>query len=58
VRGDFVLSANGVAVGSLRELYTEIWKHGPGDRLGFQVLRDSSIRVVEVVAGERALFYK
>jgi serine protease DegS len=57
-RGDFILSANGVSVGSLRELYTEIWKHRPGDRIGFQVLRDSSIRVVEVVSGERALFYK
>jgi S1-C subfamily serine protease len=57
-KGDFILSANGEPVSSLRELYVEIWRHAPGDRLGFQILRDSSIRVVEVVAGERALFYK
>jgi serine protease DegS len=58
LRGDFILSANGEPVSSLRELYVEIWQHGPGDRIGFQILRESSIRVVEVVAGERALFYK
>jgi S1-C subfamily serine protease len=58
LQGDFVLSVNGEPVSSLRGIYTEIWRHGPGDRIGFQILRESSIRVVEVVAGERAVFYK
>lgn len=58
VRGDFLLSVNGKAVSSLRELYTEVWKNAPGDRMGFQILRESSILVIEVVAGERAVFYR
>ena len=31
---------------------------GPGDSLGFQVLRDSAIREIEVVAGNRYEFYR
>jgi serine protease DegS len=57
-RGDLILSVNGTTVSTLRGLYQELWKNAPGDRIGFQVLRDSAIRVVEVVAGERALFFR
>ena len=57
-KGDLILSVDGRAVASLRELYREIWKKGPGECLGFQVLRDEAIRVVEVVAGDRYEFYK
>jgi S1-C subfamily serine protease len=57
-RGDLVLSVDGSAVASLRELYGEIWRHAPGETLGFQILRESSIRVVEVTAGNRREFYR
>jgi S1-C subfamily serine protease len=57
-RGDLLLSVDGEAVGSLRDLYTALWRKRPGDTLGFQVLRDSAILVVEVTAGDRADFYK
>jgi S1-C subfamily serine protease len=57
-KGDLVLSVDGEPVSTLRELYSSVWKKGPADSLGFQILRESSIRVVEVVAGERAVFYK
>jgi S1-C subfamily serine protease len=57
-RGDLLLSVDGEAVGSLRDLYTALWRKGPGETLGFQVLRDSAILVVDVTAGDRADFYK
>jgi serine protease Do len=57
-RGDLLLSVDGEAVGSLRDLYTALWRKGPGEVVGFQVLRESAIQVVEVVAGNRDDFYK
>jgi S1-C subfamily serine protease len=58
MRGDLILSVDGEPVSSLRELYRAVWRKGPGDALGMQVLRDSAIHVVEVVAGDRYDFYK
>ena len=58
MRGDMLLSVDGEAVGSLRDLYTALWRKGPGATLGFQVLRESAILVVEVTAGDRDDFYK
>jgi S1-C subfamily serine protease len=57
-RGDLVLSVDGIPVASLRELYTQIWKRGSGETVDVQLLGESGIRVVEVVAGDRARFYK
>jgi S1-C subfamily serine protease len=57
-RGDLILSLDGEPVSSLRELYQALWRHGPGEPLGLQVLRESSIRLVDVVAGDRDEFYK
>lgn len=57
-RGDLLLSVDGQTVGSLRDLYSAMWRKGPGDTLGFQVLRESVIRVVEVTAADRDVFYK
>lgn len=57
-RGDVVLSVDGDAVSNLRELYTALWRRGPGEKLGLQVLRNSSIRVAEITAGDRDEFYR
>jgi len=57
-KGDLVLSVDGAVVSCLRDLYGAIWKRGPGERVGLQILRDSSIRTVDVVAGDRYDFYK
>jgi S1-C subfamily serine protease len=57
-RGDLLLSVDGQAVGTLRQLYRALWRKGPGDKVDLQILRDESIRVVEVVAGDRYEFYK
>lgn len=57
-RGDVILSVDGETVSTLRELYQAIRRKGPGESLSFQVLRDSAIRVVEVTAGDRNVFYR
>jgi serine protease Do len=57
-KGDLVLSVDGTAVSSLRDLYDALWKRGPGERVGLQILRESAIRTVDVVAGDRYEFYK
>jgi S1-C subfamily serine protease len=57
-RGDLILSVEGQAVSSLRELYAVLWRKTPGESIGFQTLRESSIRVVDVVAGDRYEFFR
>lgn len=57
-RGDLVLSVDGVSVSSLAELYRVIWRGVPGQLLSFRILRDGALRVVEVTAGDRNVFYR
>jgi S1-C subfamily serine protease len=57
-RGDLLVSVDGRAVQSLRQLYRALWKKGPGETVGMQVLREESIHVIEVVAGDRYEFFK
>jgi len=57
-RGDLVLSVDGQAVEGLRPLYRALWRKRPGEVVGMQVLREESIHVVEVAAGDRDEFYK
>lgn len=57
-RGDLLLSVAGRPVSSLRELYREIWRRAPGERLSLQLLRDSEVRAVEVISGDRYEFFK
>jgi S1-C subfamily serine protease len=57
-RGDLLVSVDGHAVQTLRQLYRTLWRKGPGDKVGMQVLREEAIQVVEVVAGDRYEFYK
>ena len=57
-RGDLVLSVDGSPVSSLRELYAAMWRKSAGEALSLQVLRESTIRVVEVETADRAEFYR
>jgi S1-C subfamily serine protease len=57
-RGDLLVTVDGHAVQSLRQLYRALWRKRPGDTVGMQVLREESIHVIEVVAGDRYQFYK
>jgi S1-C subfamily serine protease len=58
VRGDLILTVDGQPVSTVRELYREVWRKKPGEPLGLQVLRDSAIHVIDVVAGDRYAFYQ
>lgn len=57
LQGDLVLSVDGETVESLRELYEALRRRLPGEALGLKVLRDETIQVLEVVAGDRYDFY-
>jgi S1-C subfamily serine protease len=57
-RGDLLVSVDGHAVQGLRPLYRALWRRKPGEVVGMQVLREESIHVVEVVAGDRDEFYR
>lgn len=57
-RGDLLVSLDGHAVQDLRQLYRALWRKAPGEVVGMQVLREESIQVIEVVAGDRYEFYK
>ena len=56
--GDMIVSLNAEEVSSLRELYTSLWKHQPGERLTFEVMRDNAVRRLEITGGDRAEFFK
>jgi S1-C subfamily serine protease len=57
-RGDLLVSVDGHTVQNLRQLYRTLWRKHPGETVGMQVLREESIHVIEVVAGDRYEFYK
>jgi S1-C subfamily serine protease len=56
--GDVIVSLNAEEVCNRKELYLSLWRHEPGERLTFEVLRDSKTRRVEVTTGDRAEFFK
>ena len=52
------MSLNAEAVASRRDLYVRLWRHEPGERLTLEVMRDSKVRRVEVLGGDRAYFFR
>jgi S1-C subfamily serine protease len=56
--GDVIVALDSQEVPTRKELYLSLWRHGPGDRIALQVLRDNELRVVHVTGGDRAEFYK
>jgi S1-C subfamily serine protease len=57
-RGDMLLSVDGEKIGSLRELYSAIWKKAPGELVGLMVLREGSLRSFSIRAADRYAFYE
>jgi S1-C subfamily serine protease len=45
-------------VRSRPDLYREIWKKRPGERISFRVLREEEALNLEVVSGNRWDFYR
>lgn len=56
--GDVIVSLNAEQVPSRKELYLSLWRHGPGERLTLEVMRDNRVRRLEVTTGDRAEFFK
>lgn len=56
--GDLIVSVNAAEVGSRRDLYVNLWRHEPGERLALEVVRDSKLRRLEVTGGDRAEFFR
>jgi S1-C subfamily serine protease len=56
--GDLIVSLNAQEVSTPRELYMSLWRHEPGERLTFEVMRDNAVRRLEVTGGDRAEFFK
>ena len=56
--GDMIVSLNAEELSSRRELYLSLWKHAPGEKLTFEVMRDNAVRRLEITGGDRADFFK
>ncbi|HWO43469.1 MAG TPA: S1C family serine protease [Candidatus Eisenbacteria bacterium] len=52
--GDIIVSVEKTKIRSRPELYQEIWKKRPGDRISFRILRNEAALELEVVGGDRA----
>ena len=56
--GDVIVALDSQEVPTRKELYQKLWRHGPGEKIALEVLRDNELRVVHVTGGDRAEFYK
>jgi S1-C subfamily serine protease len=56
--GDMIVSLNAQEVSTRRELYMSLWRHEPGERLTFEIMRDNAVRRLDLAGGDRAEFFK
>jgi S1-C subfamily serine protease len=56
--GDIIIGIDQKDVRSRPELYREIWKKRPGDRISFRILREEESLNLDVVSGDRWNFYR
>ncbi len=56
--GDVIVALDSQEVPTRKDLYLSLWRHGPGERIALEVLRDNELRLVHVTGGNRAEFYK
>ena len=56
--GDVILSVENNKIHSRQELYHEMWKKRPGERILFRVIRDDEAVDIEVIGGDRADRYR
>jgi len=55
--GDLILRVDQEEVGSRRALYEALWRHRPGERVVFEVMREHRVQRLEVIGEDRAVFY-
>ena len=56
--GDIIISVEKKEIRSRPELYQEMWKKRPGERISFRILRDQQSLDLEVISGDRADRYR
>jgi len=56
--GDIILKVERQDVRSRPELYREMWKKSPGERISFRILRDEDSLEIAVIGGDRRDFYR
>ena len=56
--GDIILGVGKKDIRSRPELYREIWKKRPGERISFRILREEESLNLDVVSGDRWDFYR
>src|SRR5215468_8534730 len=56
--GDLIVGLDSREVPTRKDLYLTLWQRSPGEKIALEVLRDNELRVVNVVGGDRAEFYK
>ncbi|HLD29656.1 MAG TPA: PDZ domain-containing protein, partial [bacterium] len=56
--GDIILGVEKKEVRSRPELYREIWKKKPGERISLRILREEESLNLEVVSADRWDFYR
>ncbi|HEU5464170.1 MAG TPA: trypsin-like peptidase domain-containing protein [Candidatus Binatia bacterium] len=57
-QGDIVLTVEKKAIRTRQELYQEMWKKRPGERISLRILRDDQSFDVEIIGGDRADRYR
>jgi S1-C subfamily serine protease len=56
--GDIIIGVEQKEIRSRPELYQEMWKKRPGERISFRILRDEQSLDLEIVAGDRSDRYR
>jgi serine protease Do len=57
-QGDIILAVEKQKIRSRQELYEEMWKKHPGERISFKILRDDQSFDLDIVGGDRADRYR
>jgi S1-C subfamily serine protease len=55
--GDVIVRVDQEEVSSRRTLYAALWRHGPGERVVLDVMREDRVQRLEVLAQDRSEFY-
>jgi len=56
--GDIIIGVEKKEIRSRPELYQEMWKKRPGERISFRILRDEQSFDLEIIAGDRSDRYR
>ena len=56
--GDLIVSVNQEEVSSRKGLYLSLWRHGPGEKIQLEVMRDRRVKRMAILSADRADFYR